>query len=90
MVEQTELTGSGTRSGIVAIFATLEASTRLVSKSLVGPTAPEATRAAPTKWVHGTMWKKSEKSARAAKTNAHLMIDRAPVGQPVPSEYEGG
>ena len=26
----------------------------------------------------------------AAETNARLMIDRAPVEQPIPSEYEGG
>ena len=35
MVEQTELASSGTLSDIVAIFATFEASARLVSKSLV-------------------------------------------------------
>ena len=56
----------------------------------MGPTVPEATGAAPTEWVHGTVWKKSEKYAGAVETNARLMIDRAPAGQPVPSEYEGG
>jgi len=35
------------------------------------------------------MWMKS-KNVEAAKTNAHLMIDRAPVEQPIPSEYGGG
>jgi hypothetical protein len=36
------------------------------------------------------MWKKSKKFAGVANTNAYLMIDRAPIEQPVPSEYEGG
>ena len=56
----------------------------------MGPTVHEAAGVAPTEWVHGTVWKKSEKYAGAAKMIARLMIDRAPVEQPVPSEYEGG
>ena len=55
----------------------------------MGPTIPEAARAAPAEWVHGTVWKKSEKSIGATETKARLMIDRASAGQPVPSEYEG-
>ena len=56
----------------------------------MGPAIPEAARAAPAEWVHGTVWKKSEKSAGSAETKARVMIDRAPVEQPVPSECEGG
>ena len=46
--------------------------------------------ATPVEWVHYIVWKKSEKYAGAVEMNARLMIDRAPIGQPVPSEYEGG
>ena len=53
----------------------------------MGPVVPEAAEAAPAEWMHGTVWKKS---AGAAETKARLMIDRDPVGQPIPSEYEGG
>ena len=56
----------------------------------MGPAVPEAAGVAPAEWVHGTTWKKSENYAGAAKINVRLMIDRAPVGQHVPSEYEGG
>ena len=56
----------------------------------MGPTVPEAAGVAPAEWVHGTLWKKSEKYAGAVEMNAHLMIDRAPVEQLVPSEYGGG
>ena len=56
----------------------------------MGPTVPEATGVAPVGWVHGIEWKKSEKFVGAAKTNARLMINRAPVEQPVLSEYGGG
>ena len=45
----------------------------------MGPVVPKGTGAAPTEWVHGTVWKKSEKSAGATKTKARLMIDRAPL-----------
>jgi len=73
--------------GIMAILATFEASTMLVSKSLV---MWDLLSLRLLGWVHGIAWKKYEKFAGTAKTNARLMIDRAPVGQPVPSEYEGG
>ena len=56
----------------------------------MGPAVPEAAGAAPAEWVYGTMWKKSEKYAGAVKINARLMIDRAPVEQPVLSECGGG
>ena len=56
----------------------------------MGPAVPEAAWVAPAEWVHGTMWKKFEKYVGATEMNAHLMIDRAPVEQPVPSEYEDG
>ena len=56
----------------------------------MGPTVPEAVGAAPATWEHGTVWKKSAKFGGAAETKARLMIDRAPAGQPVPFEYEGG
>ena len=56
----------------------------------MGPIVPEAAGVAPAEWVHGTAWTKPEKYARAAEMNARLMIDRAPIGRPVPSEYEGG
>ena len=56
----------------------------------MGPAVPEAAGVAPAGWVHGIAWKKSEKYAGAVKMNARLMIDRAPVEQPIPSEYEGG
>ena len=56
----------------------------------MGPTVSEAAGAAPAAWNHGTMWKKSEKFAGATDMNARLMVDRAPIGQAIPSEYEGG
>ena len=56
----------------------------------MGHAIPEAAGAAPAEWVHGTMWKKSEKYVGATEMNAHLMIGRALVEQPLPSEYEGG
>ena len=56
----------------------------------MGHAIPEAAGAAPAEWVHGTMWKKSEKYAGAAKMNARLMIDRVAIEQHVPSEHEGG
>ena len=56
----------------------------------MGLAIPEATGVAPAEWVHGTMWKKSEKYARAVETNDHMMIHMAPVEPPVPSGYEGG
>ena len=56
----------------------------------MGPAIPEVAGATPAVWVHGTMWKKSKKYVGAAEMNAHLMIDRALVGQPKPFEYEGG
>ena len=45
---------------------------------------------APAESVHGTMWKKPEKYVGAVEMNARLMIDRAPIEQPILSEYGGG
>ena len=56
----------------------------------MGPAVPEAAGVAPAEWVHGTVWRKSEKYAGAIETNARLMIDRALVEQPILSEYDGG
>jgi len=77
----------GTSSGIVAIFATLEASTWLVPKPQTpdeeGPAALETARAAPAVGVHGTVWRKFAKSAGATEMKAHVMTDRAPARQPI-------
>ena len=54
------------------------------------PAVLDVARAALIEEVHGTVWRKSAKSIGAAGTKAHLMTDRAPVGQPEPSECEGG
>ena len=56
----------------------------------MGLIVPEAAGVTPAEWVHGTAWKKSEKYAGAVETNARLMIDRAPVEQPILSEYGTG
>ena len=55
----------------------------------MGPAVPEVVGVAPAEWVHGTIWKKSDKYAGTAEMNARLMIDRAPVGQPILYVYEG-
>ena len=56
----------------------------------MGPAVLGAADVAPAEQVHGTVWKKPEKYAGAVETNAGLMIDRAPIGQPALSDYRGG
>ena len=92
MVEQTRLAGSrGTlgHSGHLCHICNKRQACFPIPDE-VGPIVLEATGVAPAEWVHGTTWKKSEKFARAAKANARLMIHRAPIRQPVVSEYGGG
>ena len=92
MVEQTEQAGSGDTLGHSGHLCHICSKCPACFQTLgeVEPAVPEAAGPTPAEWVHGTMWKESEKSARATKTKARLMIDRAPVEQPVPSECEGG